>query len=160
MSRSERAHRVVVVVDTREQQPYTFDPARIEVVRRALVAGDYALDGYEKMLVIERKSLDDYVASVILDRDRFLREVKVLAGYNLPLILVEASFDDIEQHRYRAGVHPNAVFGATVALMVDHHVGVVLCGDRQQTCQFAEELLLRAHRKLVERAQAEEATLS
>ena len=157
MSRSEHAHRVRVVVDTREQQPYTFDPKRIEVVRRALAAGDYTLDGYENMFVIERKSLDDYVRSVILDRDRFLRELQILAGYNFALILVEANFEDIEQHRYRAGVHPNAVLGASVAIMVDYHVGVILCGDRQQTCQMAEDLLLRAHQKLIERAQAEEA---
>ncbi|HET9623257.1 MAG TPA: ERCC4 domain-containing protein [Kofleriaceae bacterium] len=156
MSRSERPRRPVVVVDTREQQPYMFDPARVDVVRRALVAGDYALEGYENMLVIERKSLDDYVASVILTRDRFLRELKILAGYNLPLILVEASFEDVDAHRYRAGVHPNAVLGATVAIMVDYQVGVVFCGDRQQACQFAEDLLVRAHRKLVGHAPAVE----
>jgi ERCC4-type nuclease len=154
VSRSDRADRAVVVVDTREQQPYEFAPARVEVVRRALVAGDYALDGFETGVVVERKSLDDYVASVILARERFLRELQVLASYTRPCVVVEASLDDVVEHRYRAGVHPNAVLGATTAIIVDHGVPVFFCTNRQLACQFVEGLLVRSHRKAKEPAGA------
>jgi ERCC4-type nuclease len=147
MSRSERDARAVVVVDTREQLPYELNPELVHVVRRALIAGDYALDGLENRLVIERKSLDDYVFSVVRARERFLRELELLATCSMPYVVVEGSLDAVVDHRYRAGVHPNAVLGATWAIIVDYGVPVFFADDRQLACRFVEGLLLRAHHK-------------
>jgi DNA excision repair protein ERCC-4 len=137
----------VFVVDTREQQPYMFDPERISTVRGALPAGDYSLAGLETAIAAERKTLDDYVTSVIIGRERFMREVQLLATYDRACIVVEASFSDVVEHRYRAGVHPNAVQGATWAIAVDHGVPVYFLGDRQLACRFVEGFLLRYHKK-------------
>lgn len=50
----------IIVVDTREQRPYSFDEARVGgVVHAALPAGDYSLLGQETRIAIERKSLAD-----------------------------------------------------------------------------------------------------
>lgn len=143
-----RSERVVVVVDTREQQPYAFDPARVTVVRRALLVGDYSLEGHEGAIAAERKSLDDYVASVVTSRERFTRELQALASYDVACVVVEATLDDVVEHRYRAGVHPNAVLGATWSIIVDHGVPVYFSGDRQLACRFVEGLLCRYHRKV------------
>jgi len=143
-----RTGAVVIVVDTREQLPYMFDPERISIVRRALPAGDYSLDGHETAIAAERKSLDDYVASVVTARDRFTRELQLLAAYDRACVVVEASMEDVVEHRYRAGVHPNAVLGATWAIMVDHGVPVYFCGDRQLACRLVEGFLRRYHRKV------------
>jgi DNA excision repair protein ERCC-4 len=142
------SERLVVVVDTREQLPYEFAPERVAVVRRALPAGDYSLEGYETAVVAERKSLDDYVASVILERERFLRELGALAAYDLACIVVEATLEDVVLHRYRSGAHPNSVLGATLAIFVDYGVPVFFCGDRQLACRFVEGVLRRYHRKV------------
>ena len=80
---------IIVVVDTREQEPYAFDPRELAVVRRALPAGDYSLEGHEAALAIERKTLEDFVASVIRDKDRFGRELRLFSGYELACIVVE-----------------------------------------------------------------------
>ena len=82
---------VRVVVDTREQLPYQFDPAHVTTVRRALPAGDYSLEGYESAMAIERKSLEDFVASAISHRERFGRELRLLAEYDFACIVVEGS---------------------------------------------------------------------
>ena len=139
---------IVIVVDTREQQPYAFDPARVATVRRALPAGDYSLDGYEASVAAERKSLEDYVASVVSARTRFARELRALAEYDLACVVVEATLDDVLAHRYRSGAHPSAVLGATLSIIVDHGVPVFFCGDRQLACRFVEALLCRYHRKV------------
>jgi len=143
-----RSEPVVVVVDTREQLPYSFDPHRVAIVRRALPAGDYSLEGHETAVAAERKSLDDYVASVIRARDRFTRELQVLATYRRACVVVEATLEDVIEHRYRAGVHPNAVLGATWSIIVDHGVPVYFCGDRALACRFVEGLLCRYHRQV------------
>jgi ERCC4-type nuclease len=145
MSRSDR---VVVVVDTREQEPYAFDPERVTIVRRALPAGDYSLEGHEVAVAVERKSIDDYVASVVRGRDRFVRELRILSGYDVACVVVEATLDDILARRYRSGAHPNAVFGATLSIIIDRSVPVFFCGDRQIAQRFVEGLLCRYHRKV------------
>jgi ERCC4-type nuclease len=144
-----RSDRVVVVVDTREQEPYAFDPDRVTIVRRALPAGDYSLDGHETAIAAERKSIDDYVASVVRGRDRFARELRILSGYDVACVVVEATLEDILAHRYRSDAHPNAVLGATLSIIVDRSVPVFFCGDRQIARRFVEGLLCRYHRKVV-----------
>ena len=139
---------IVVVVDTREQPPYAFDPSRVTTVRRALPAGDYSLEGYEVSVAAERKSLEDYVASVVGARDRFARELRALGEYDCACVVVEATLDDVLAHRYRSGAHPTAVLGATLSIIVDHGVPVFFCGDRQLACRFVEGLLCRYHRKV------------
>lgn len=140
--------RLEVVVDTREQEPYAFDPEAVAVTRRALPVGDYSLPGYETSVTIERKSLADFVSSVIQGRNRFLRELRALAEYDLGCVVVEASIEDIVARRYRSGANPNAVIGATLSIIVDHGVPVFFCGDRQLACRFVEGLLRRYHRKV------------
>jgi DNA excision repair protein ERCC-4 len=145
-----RSDPIAVIVDTREQEPYAFTSERIATVRRALAAGDYSLEGHETAVAVERKSLDDYVGSVIFDRERFLRELDVLAHYDVACVVVEATLEDIVTHRYRSGAHPNAVIGATMAIIVDYGVPVFFCSDRQLARRFVEDLLLRFHRKAAE----------
>jgi DNA excision repair protein ERCC-4 len=147
-SHSRSEEKLVVVVDTREQEPYAFGPEHVTTVRRALVAGDYSLEGHEEAIAVERKSVDDYVASVVSAKERFGRELDVLGSYDLACVVVEATLEDISEHRYRAGVHPNAVLGATLSIIVDRGVPVYFCGDRQLACRFVEGLLRRYHRKL------------
>lgn len=144
-----RSERVVVVVDTREQEPYAFDPERVTIVRRALPAGDYSLDGHETAIAAERKSIDDYVASVVRGRDRFARELRILSGYDVACVVVEATLEDILAHRYRSDAHPSSVLGATLSIIVDRSVPVFFCGNRQIARRFVEGLLCRYHRKVV-----------
>jgi ERCC4-type nuclease len=142
----------VILVDSREKIPLSFDPAHAVTVRRALVAGDYSLDGHETSVAVERKSLDDFVGSVVRGRERFLAELRRLEGYELACIVVEGSLEDVLAHRYRAGVHPNAVFGAALSIIVDHGIPIYFCGDRQIACAFVEGLLCRYHRKIADSA--------
>jgi DNA excision repair protein ERCC-4 len=144
-----RSERVVIVVDSREQEPYVFDPERVTIVRRALPAGDYSLDGHETAIAAERKSIDDYVASIVRNRDRFVRELRLLSEYEVACIVVEASLEDVLAHRYRSDAHPNAVLGATLSIIVDRNVPVFFCGDRQIARRFVEGLLCRYHRRVV-----------
>ena len=70
MSRSNRGP-ATIVIDTREQEPYSFDSRLVAAVRRALPAGDYSVEGMEERVAVERKSLDDFVSTVIHARRRF-----------------------------------------------------------------------------------------
>jgi ERCC4-type nuclease len=127
-----------IVIDTREQEPYSFDPRLAGAVRRALPAGDYSVEGLEERVAVERKTLDDFVSTVIHGRQRFREELRKLAGYRAACIVVEAGVADMLLQRYRGEAHPNA-------LILDFGVPVFFCGNRQAACQFVQAYLLAAH---------------
>ncbi len=140
---------VPIIVDTREQQPYSFDTERVMPIRRALPAGDYSIEGFETTVAVERKSLEDFVHTVIRGRRRFHKELRRLADYDSACVVVEADLCQILLGIYESGVHPHAIFGATISIIVDFGVPVYFCSDRQVACLFVEQYLLRYHRKAV-----------
>lgn len=141
--------RPTVVVDSREQIPWVFDPAVFDVVHKALPAADYSLAGAEERIAIERKTLEDFVNTSIRYRDRFGEELSKLESYEFAAVIVEASLEDVLEHRYRAGVHPSAVVGVAVAITFDYGVPVLFCSSRQIACDYASRLLLRFHKNQV-----------
>ena len=136
---------VTLIVDTREQEEYSFDPRLVATVRRALPAGDYSIEGLEDRVAVERKTLDDFVSTVIHSRTRFREELRKLAGYRAACVVVEAGLMDVLQKRYRGGAHPNAVLGNALSLILDYRVPVFFCTTRQASCQFVQAYLLGAH---------------
>jgi ERCC4-type nuclease len=134
-----------VIIDTREQEPYSFDPRVATAVRRALPAGDYSVDGLEACVAVERKTLDDFVSTVIHNRARFREELRKLTGYQAACVVVEAGLIDVLQKRYRGDAHPNAVLGNALSLILDYRVPVFFCTTRQASCQFVQAYLLGAH---------------
>jgi DNA excision repair protein ERCC-4 len=141
------AEKVIVVVDTREQEEYSFSPRRFVTERRALPAGDYSLAGLERDIAVERKTAEDFVSTVIRDRDRFRKELLKLAEYDRACVVVEAGLDDILAGAYRSGAHPASVVGAALSIIIDYGVPVFFCSDRQCARRFVEEYLLRYHRR-------------
>ena len=139
---------ITIITDTREQLPYAFEIRWAATVSRALPAGDYSVEGLETSVAVERKSLEDFVHSVIRDRERFKKELAKLSEYPHACVVVEAGLPDVLLARYPSGAHPHSVFGAVVSICVDHGVPVYFCGDRQTARKFTQEYLLRAAKQL------------
>lgn len=131
-----------IVVDTREKEEYSF---ACPTTRRNLDAGDYSVEGLEHLVAVERKSLDDFVSTVIHSRERFHRELRKLAGYRAACVVVEGGVADVLLQRYRGEAHPNAVLGNALSILLDYGVPVLFCGNRQAACQFVQAYLLAAH---------------
>lgn len=118
---------LTIVCDTREQRPIDVSP--LKMIRGTLPTGDYAIKNLEHYAVCERKSLSDLMGCIGQDRERFEREVMRLLAYPVRALVVEASWSDIEQHRYRSKVTPAAAIGSILGwiaqglpvLMVDNH---------------------------------------
>jgi ERCC4-type nuclease len=134
-----------IIIDTREQEPYSFDPRLAAAVRRALPAGDYSVDGLDGIVAVERKTLDDFVSTVIHSRQRFREELRKLAGYRVACVVVEAGLADVLQKRYRGEAHPNAVLGNALSIILDYRVPVFFCTSRQSACHFVQAYLLAVH---------------
>ncbi len=162
-----------IVCDTREQSPWIpwvwRDGRRIllPVVRRALVAGDYTIEGYSEEIAVERKSLQDWIGTMFgastdalgeraTSWERFRREVvRALEGVTptdgsppiLPLkrfvVVVEAARADVHAHAYRSGVLPQSVLGRSDSVFADYGIHVEWAGDRAEAERYAMWLLCR-----------------
>jgi DNA excision repair protein ERCC-4 len=132
----------VIVIDTREQTPWEFSND-IQIIRVPLDAGDYSIWGYESQIAIERKTLDDYVHTIIHDRDRWKRELEKLVGYECKCVIVEADLFDVRRKRYPSRTHPNSILGSSNAQFVDLGVPVFFASDRQTAEWMAAGILLR-----------------
>lgn len=146
MCRSNAA-RATIVIDSREQEPYSFDPRLTSALRQALKAGDYSVGGLEDQVAVERKTLDDFVSTVIHRRRRFQEELRKLSHYRAACVVVEAELLDVLGKRYRGEARPAAVVGSTLSILLDCGVPVVFCGNRQAACHFTQGYLLAAWKR-------------
>jgi ERCC4-type nuclease len=145
----ERQPKLNVVVDTREQAPWPFDPNDVTVTQAALRAGDYSVAGLEGRVALERKSLGDYVNTVIHDWLRFRKELTRLSGYDVAAVVVEADLRQVYDHEYESDAAPNSVLGRTHGILIDHGVPVLWWGpDRIRCAHAAYRMLALALKKL------------
>lgn len=84
-------NRLHIIVDTREQAPWSFPVEKVVSCRGTLKTGDYALSGDEGFAV-ERKSLDDFLGTISIGWDRFLREIERMSDYPAKVVIVESDF--------------------------------------------------------------------
>jgi ERCC4-type nuclease len=130
-----------IVIDTREQAPWGFD---CSTVCRKLDAGDYSVDGLEAAVAVERKSLKDFVSTVIHDFPRFAAELERLSRYEAACIVVEADLDRVLRGLAAddlRGAAPASVMGAAAHISLRYGVPVFWCGSRQAARAFTDAFL-------------------
>lgn len=143
---SSRPSDPTIVIDTREQRPYSFTAAGS--VQHALPAGDYSLLGWETRVAIERKTIDDFIATIIHARGRFGRELAQLRDYTYAWIVVEGSLEDVLLGRYRSRATPQSILGMTAALMTAYRIPVLFAHTRPCARALVEALLVQAYARL------------
>jgi len=92
-----------VVVDTREQLPYSFSGMTgeggtalvVPTVVHGLSSGDYSIQEMEGEVSCERKSLEDLYGSTTWGRKRFEAEIGRLNEYKSAFVVVEATWWEI-----------------------------------------------------------------
>lgn len=157
------ADKIHVITDTREPKSTAwaldaYDSDRFVVSREMLDAGDYSLKGFESQVVIERKTLDDFVSTVITDRERWREELRRILGktthegwHELSVyaaVVVEANLADVLNRKYRSAAHPNSVIGAALSCQMDFGIPVVWASGRHTAMAWSADFLARAHRLL------------
>jgi ERCC4-type nuclease len=135
---------VVAIIDSREQMPLNLVPLRTEV--RALPTGDYSLRGLEHVVCIERKSLDDLLGCVGRDRERFERELQRMLAYQVRVLLIEASWPQIEMGQWRSKLTTSQVMGSLIGWTA-LGIQVELVGTHERAGQFASRLLYTIARR-------------
>ena len=157
-----------VVVDSREQTPWSWEPCDVVCTFAGLSAGDYALEsdtqrvrGRESLAVrfaIERKGLDDFLGTVSTGWDRFQRELIRMETFPAKVVIVEGNFKqccfqdrekpdqfgsmiDSPQHSHPA-LSP-AFVARRIAELAMMNTCVIFAGDAQMAAALAYRVFLR-----------------
>lgn len=144
-----------IVVDTREQRPWTFEGQGLDVVRAKLDAGDYSVEGLTSRVAIERKSADDFIGTVLRDRTRFYRELERLRAYDFRAVVVEVGIRELMAGEYKSRMDPRAAFGFVSEIYVRQSVPVYLAGSRAEAQILSGALLRECSRRFAATAEAQ-----
>lgn len=132
---------MTVLIDTREQLPYRFPACSIRFC--TLPTGDYSVAGLESHVAVERKSLEDLVQSCGRGRKRFDRELDRLRSYRVRGLVIEGSWQDIEEGEWRGKMTSRQV-GSSLISFVARGIPVIMAGDRRRGEHLTYSLLRRA----------------
>jgi ERCC4-type nuclease len=132
--------RPVVLVDTREQKPFSF--ARFQgwfagVERKPLKVGDYSIAGLEEICAVERKDLPDLVHSFTIERRVFIDRLRRMSGHPQRLLAITAPLSQVKSPYSHSGASPNRVTQSLIAALVGLEVPF-LCVE---THELGEEIV-------------------
>lgn len=134
-----------IIIDTRETKPFKF--SRHKTIRRKLDFGDYALDGNENGIVVERKSLMDFISSFVSDYVRVKKEFERAKQNGAYIIVVceeslatAMSFNFIPYVRRYTKVRPDVVFHNVRELMTDYDCQFVFCNGVAEATKTVEKI--------------------
>ena len=151
---------ICVLVDTREQLPYDFTAAGFRMEAATLKHGDYSVKGMERFIALERKSVDDLLACMTTQRERFETELLALRGYRYRAIVVEYNLDkllsglwandmrnpkrnDPAIHSIRSRMKWESAQG-TIAAWAVRYCPILFTGNRNAGQQMAQRLIWEA----------------
>lgn len=132
--------RPTLLVDTREQNPFNF--SRFEgwfagIEKKALRLGDYSVAGLEDTCVVERKDLSDLVHSCTVERNAFIKRLRLMAGYPHRLLVVTSTLSQVKSPYSHTSVDPNRTTQFLVAALAGLQVPFICT----ETHALGEELV-------------------
>lgn len=122
LSKELKSDQIVFLVDTREQNPLDFSVVKTRELFRVepatLTTGDYSVKGLEQTeICVERKSLDDLLMCVGRERERFERELLRMRAFPAKMVVVEATWDQLDMGLWRSKISPAQVQGSVIRWM-------------------------------------------
>ena len=141
-----------IIVDTREQQPWSCDFNEIAVAK--LDTGDYSVAGLEEVLCIERKKSVSEIANNIVEK-RYKDWTKRMSKYKYKFLMLEFDLDDV--YRYpripdvpkklweKIKVSPKFIIKCLIELQVYYNIQVVFCGDHENAERLALSIMKKVY---------------
>ncbi len=135
---------MTIVVDTREQTPYTFsmfDGGKVEIVRKKLDAGDYSLAGHEHEIAIERKTHADAYHCLGKGRKRFRCEIDRLLGHKYAAIIIECSLQKFIEPPPNSMLNPSAAVNTLISWDIRFGVRAIFASSRDLAETYVYRML-------------------
>lgn len=135
-----RTPKPVVILDTREQNPFSFERFRgwfAGVEKKPLKVGDYSIAGLENICTVERKDLPDLVHSFTAERHVFIDRLRQMASYPQRLLVITAAVSQVKSPYSHSKASPNKITQSLIAALAGLRVPF-LCVE---THELGEEIV-------------------
>lgn len=147
-------HDYTIVVDTREQKPWSFPEHTVAVSK--LDTGDYSVQGLEDILCIERKRSVSEIANNITEK-RFVDVLSRMSKYRFPFILLEFDLNDVldfpigsdipKRLWEKIKIRPQFILKHLTEMSLLYNIYVVFCGSKQNAETYAEFIMNKVYSK-------------
>lgn len=143
-----------IIVDTREQIPWEFGLHTTS--KRKLDTGDYSIDGFESLFIIERKMSVSEVANNITE-NRFKNVLERMS--NIPHSYIIMEFDTEDVYNFPVGsdiplkmwdklrVKGNYIMKFLLEISVKYNIHLLFCGNSANAEKTAISLIKRIYDK-------------
>jgi Fanconi anemia group M protein len=126
-----------IIIDYREKNSLVYSyliKQGFEVEFKELKIGDYIV----KNVIIERKTVSDFISSMI--NHRLMNQIEELKQYENKLLIIEGIS---EQELYRednVGVNANAIRGFLLSILLKHKIPILFSKNSEDTAKFINVL--------------------
>ena len=134
-----------IIVDTREQFPFTFRKLPVTRQRGTLHTGDYSLSGFENKITVERKSLGDLASCMTVGRERFEKELQRMLEFESAVVVVEEPLANIRNGKYRSNLKPESFEQSILAFMIRYRVPFLFGKNRSHAEWLCFNVLRHFH---------------
>lgn len=142
----------IIIVDTREQQPWSFENHAVS--NKKLDTGDYSIEGLENILGIERKKSVSEFANNITE-SRYQDVVLRLSQLKYSFLLLEFDLEDVliypigstvpKRMWGKIKISPAFLMKNILELELTHNIKVMFCGNASNAQKMAEYILRKVN---------------
>ena len=143
-----RAPLPVLVVDSREQNPFSF--ARFKgwfagIEKKALALGDYSIAGLEDSCVVERKDLGDLVRSFTTERPAFIARLRRMSAYPDRLLIITSALSQVKSRYEHSPENPNQITQSLIAVLAGLRVPFLCVETHEMGEEIVASYLYQVH---------------
>lgn len=134
-----------VIVDYREKNSLIAAKLMklgLDVEFQHLRVGDYIV----KDVIIERKTVSDFVSSMI--NKRLLRQIESLKQYENRLLIIEGSENFLDEIENNFSIHPNAIKGFLLSITLKHKTPIIFTRNPEDTASFIDLIARKKEKEI------------
>jgi len=135
-----------IIIDYREKNsllPSELKSLGLDIEFKELKVADYLV----KNVAIERKTVSDFLSS--MKNKRLIRQIEELQQYQNKLIIIEGIEEqDIYNDKILEGIHPNAIRGFLLSILLKHKIPILFTKDYQDSAKFIERIARKKENEL------------
>lgn len=139
---------MIIIQDSQEKIPFDFSFYNVEVEVKKIPTADYTVQGFEDIVLVERKaSVDEIAANFTFKKDAWWREMKRMSEAKFKYVICEFPFQDVLDYpKSSKASHKIKMNGIVISQSINkcianYGVEFIFCDTKQQAENKTYEIL-------------------
>ena len=134
---------MVVLIDTREQQPLFVDIKKLNTDVIKVETGDYTIKGFEDRFCIERKKTSDFYSFIGSERKKTLNKLEHMANMEWSALVVEVDIRELLRPQMFTKVSPETARQFLVSCEVRYGIHVFVHKDKETVERWCLDRMIK-----------------